>query len=984
MVEFDALDDGGCSATNGQVRLTSAMPIGEYIVVVEGYDIDEGQYQLRVSSATVTAGAVYQGDLTCDSAVRVQMLPGEFRQFNFAVESPGTFRVFGCLPIEHSNSNVTFELYPSRVSGDVAPPVNTQIYSTAIPDCRPYFARLLLAIDVTIAENFTLVVNTSAAAVAAPVAVDGFHVECPEEFIGRLLCPPSHMGLDVPQFARYYDNTSVYGDTRYGVDGRQSFALQLHASVLLEVNPCTQGNVNAVLHCCAATYRVIGTATFANFSLLNSSPQPSWQSFCDHNGVAINRTLRVDPGLWTIEVYNPLGNNTNGTSGHFSFSYDCADPMNQPQLQCNGTSSPMATNGLEIQWFRAPVSGVYQINVCGGNGTTHIVIHTAGVAPLTCSGVQCCNANFTALALQEGDEMFVEIDNGSGAHVVLTCPAFTSWRGVGQDGTQAVQHLQPTNYWATLCESMTDWSNEDANVACQMIGFTGGISTSILRTNLGFDVSTTDTIGGTNCTGTETNLFSCGLNALSQPSRCDLTFPAVRCFTEAVVDDIRQLQCGQVIQQIDAPRNVFGRRGGDVVAVFNLTETATIVLSTCESEAATDLYLWSLGPQNDMSTVDLRAVGPLLHSCDSSFCSIQNSGCGLKASLGGDQVPLELPAGAYLVVAEFQDDQVGQQVLSLSMSCSAPLTSNSLRIDGAAASATTAQGFVDVWNTSTRSWQRLRDDLWTKQDAQVVCRQFGFAFGDNPQPPQSLDTLESRQCSGLEPNLASCPLRASSGVQPQSAYVDCAERQSLSVANRADLTSQSWWLSLPPTLFVGQSYATLAVNLSIFEGISSIRNLSPLSFSLEVLDGPRYVQTPGQFLVNQRTGELLAEPRRSGLVGLVLSARDEGGFSTIVFSREISVRDREFLVNSSWRPSVLSWPNRVTVNSTITLDGPAEVGWTNDLLFVVCILLDATAQCQKILIASVFPRRVTMMFASRLAGRIVVVLLSIRVQVLSH
>jgi hypothetical protein len=179
-------------------------------------------------------------------------------------------------------------------------------------------------------------------------------------------------------------------------------------------------------------------------------------------------------------------------------------------------------------------------------------------------------------------------------------------------------------------------------------------------------------------------------------------------------------------------------------------------------------------------------------------------------------------------------------------------------------------------------------------------------------------------------------------------------------------------------MFVGQTYTTLPINVSIFGGeLTSFSTGSPLLFSLEVAEGPRYTQDAGQFLVNPQLGELLAQPRLPGRVGLVLSARDYAGFSTIVYSREVVLLDRGFELDSSWRQANLQWPDRVTIQTTVTVDGPAEVGWSNDRLFQVssCSYLSSSNMCADVhrlivrLNAELFRGALCVGFSRRRAGK---------------
>jgi hypothetical protein len=319
----------------------------------------------------------------------------------------------------------------------------------------------------------------------------------------------------------------------------------------------------------------------------------------------------------------------------------------------------------------------------------------------------------------------------------------------------------------------------------------------------------------------------------------------------------------------------------------------------------------------------------LVHWCADGVCSVTNDACGLRASLGGDLVPMELPAGDYLALAEFQSQRQG--LLSLSLSCSSALTDSSLRIEGAGIGATSARGNVEIWDTQTRRWQQLVDQQWTKQDAQVVCRQLGFAFADNaPDAPLDPRTL-TRVCNGSETTFDQCPEVIPDDIQWEPAFASCSDKQSITIVDRTVVQSNNYWGLISP-MFVSQTYISNPVDTSIFSHAAD----GSISFSLDVIDDPTLDTSAGQFLVDQRTGEILARPLRPGVVGLVLTATDDVGFSTAVYFREIELQERFFMINpnAGWSPDVLVLPDNITINTTTAYFGPSHYGFDNDALFI--------------------------------------------------
>ena len=109
-------------------------------------------------------------------------------------------------------------------------------------------------------------------------------------------------------------------------------------------------------------------------------------------------------------------------------------------------------------------------------------------------------------------------------------------------------------------------------------------------------------------------------------------------------------------------------------------------------------------------------------------------------------------------------------------------TQGAIRLQGG----TTTQGRVEICNAN--EWGTVCDDFWGTPDAQVACRQLGFA----PNSAVALTSgftngvgriwLDNVQCRGTESRLISCPanpIGSHNCVHSEDAGVRCSARKLL-------------------------------------------------------------------------------------------------------------------------------------------------------------------------------------------------------------
>ncbi|XP_030831054.1 deleted in malignant brain tumors 1 protein isoform X7 [Strongylocentrotus purpuratus] len=318
------------------------------------------------------------------------------------------------------------------------------------------------------------------------------------------------------------------------------------------------------------------------------------------------------------------------------------------------------------------------------------------------------------------------------------------------DGSSSSEGRVEVNYngqWGTVCDDL--WDDTDAAVVCQILGL--GESGSALG-SAAFGQGSGDIIlDNVECTGTETNLFSCPSNAPLSHNCVHAEDAGVQCISTSsgairLVDGSSSNEGRVEINYNGQWGTVCDDQWDDtdarvVCQILGIGETASALGSAAFGEGSGDIILDNVQCTGTESNLfSCPSNGPLSHNCvHAEDAGVQ---CGSTSSDNSSGYPFGYNS----------ESSYHYALLNVSQ------TLGAIRlVDGSSGN----EGRVEIEYNG--QWGTVCDDLWDDTDATVVCQILGLgesgsalrnaAFGQG-----SGDIiLDDVQCVGTETDLFSCP-----------------------------------------------------------------------------------------------------------------------------------------------------------------------------------------------------------------------------------